>query len=110
MGWPVPVNVSIKTFPFVVIGVSWLLHFKAHLDVVVAYGVARLCPNLFAETPEWIVNFVAQRTAVNFVLARLEVFDSYVCRSPPSTRAPLVDCDENADIVGVQLSAPQAEA
>jgi len=42
--WPSPIHVSASYFPYAVVALSWLVHMDAHLDVLPALLLGRLCP------------------------------------------------------------------
>ena len=79
--WPLPFHVSTRSFPLVVMTLSWLLHMDSHLDVSVAYFAAVAAPDLFEEPNNSFLDRVEQALGKSF-LGLLQAFDCFVCRPP----------------------------
>lgn len=80
--WPLPFHVSVRAFPLVVIGLTWILHLEAHFDVIVAYALAALCPQWLVEPPSEFLDKAEQSPFGGWLLSRLTVFEAFVCRQP----------------------------
>eukprot|EP00928_Gymnodinium_smaydae_P015197 TRINITY_DN15574_c0_g1_i2.p1 TRINITY_DN15574_c0_g1~~TRINITY_DN15574_c0_g1_i2.p1 ORF type:complete len:169 (+),score=41.58 TRINITY_DN15574_c0_g1_i2:288-794(+) len=90
--WPLPLHVSARAFPVLLIGAAWLAHGEAQLDVAVAYVAAACAPRFFhwddvgsaASTLTAKVSSVEHSTIGWRVLEVLRASDAFVC-PPPST-------------------------
>jgi len=99
--WPLPFHVSVRAFPLVVMGISWFLHWDAHLDIVFAYCLASACPSWFREPAPGHLARVEQTSPGQWLLTWLQASDRFVCRQPCSTEAtltPLAPTKEAASI------------
>jgi len=80
--WPFPFYVSTRVFPLVIIALSWLLHAKAHYDVISAFCVASTLPTCVLEPSQSMLEMFEQTAAGQLLLSFLQSFDSFVCRPP----------------------------
>ncbi|CAE8695302.1 unnamed protein product [Polarella glacialis] len=83
--WPLPFHVSVRAFPVFIIGLSWFLHWSAHLDVVAAYFIALALPSWFEEPSPGLLDKVEQMPAGRWLLSWLQGYGSFVCRPPSCT-------------------------
>mmetsp|Transcript_52405 Transcript_52405/g.94072 ORF Transcript_52405/g.94072 Transcript_52405/m.94072 type:complete len:325 (-) Transcript_52405:56-1030(-) len=110
--WPLPFHVSIRAFPVVIIGLSWLFHLQVHFDVITAYILASTCPAWFMEPSQDMLDRLEQTTAAKWLLAQLQVSDAFVFRQPAggSCGSPVVPKQStgtyHADCQPVVSSAP----
>lgn len=82
--WPLPFHVSIRAFPVVIIGLSWLFHLQVHFDVITAYVLASTCPVWFVEPSQDTLDRLERTAAAKWLLAQLQVSDAFVFRQPAS--------------------------
>lgn len=86
--WPLPLHVSARAFPLVVVGLCWLFHLQAHSDVVVAYIVAWCAPGLVdSDRDPWLLDQLEQTPIGCWLASCLGGSDAFVCR-PPSALQP----------------------
>lgn len=80
--WPLPLHVSVRFLPLVVIALAWLLHWEAHYDVAVAYVLARAAPWLIEPEVLRIAERAEQTALGKLLLSKLQDSDAFVCRPP----------------------------
>jgi len=80
--WPLPLHVSMRAVPAVVIALTWLLHWEAHYDVLVAYVLATVLPNVVEPDLARLTDSIEKTAIGGFVVSWLQGFDSFVCRPP----------------------------
>mmetsp|Transcript_76629 Transcript_76629/g.228384 ORF Transcript_76629/g.228384 Transcript_76629/m.228384 type:complete len:290 (+) Transcript_76629:120-989(+) len=80
--WPLPLHVSVKVLPPIVIALAWLLHWEAHYDVAVAYAVARIAPWLVEPDALILAERAEQTPWGRWILGKLQNSDAFVCRPP----------------------------
>lgn len=77
--WPLPFHVSVRAFPVVIIGLTWIFHMHAHFDVAVAYAVAAVVPEAVEPKPD--VFGLEQGGVGQWLLSVLGGSEAFVCRT-----------------------------
>jgi len=78
--WPLPLHISARALPPVVIMASWVMHMDTHLDVIVAYFLASGGPPSLFEPSTDLLDKAEQTDIGKWLLLQLQAFDSFVCR------------------------------
>lgn len=104
--WPLPIYVSTKMFPLVLIGISWFCHFEAHFDVVFAYCAALVMPEAILEPGPQILDMLEASPLGQIGVQHLQRSDAFVCRLPQFGNAANVQREGSSWNSGVYQPSP----